>query len=95
MKGSVMFLHGEYKVVSYGRFLPGEAVVVIMNNDYEEHELNIHVRRLGVRDGAVMRTCIQTTESGYSMEETEYVVENNKLKIKVAPISAVVVRYKA
>ena len=95
MKGSVMFLHGEYKVVSYGRFLPGEAVVVIMNNDYEEHELNIHVRRLGVRDGAVMRTCIQTTESGYSMEETKYVVENNKLKIKVAPISAVVVRYKA
>ena len=95
MKGSVMFLHGEYKVVSYGRFLPGEAVVVIMNNDYEEHELNIHVRRLGVRDGAVMRTCIQTTENGYSMEETEYVVENNKLKIKVAPISAVVVRYKA
>ena len=95
MKGSVMFLHGEYKVVSYGRFLPGEAVVVIMNNDYEEHELNIHVRRLGVRDGAVMRTCIQTTESGYSMEETEYVIENNKLKIKVAPISAVVVRYKA
>ena len=95
MKGSVMFLYGAYKVVSYGRFLPGEAVVVIMNNDYEEHELNIHVRRLGVRDGAVMRTCIQTTESGYSMEEIEYVVENNKLKIKVAPISAVVVKYRA
>ena len=94
MKGSVMFLHGTYKVVSYGRFLPGEAVVVILNNDYETQELNLHVRRLGIRDGAVMKTCITTTESGYSMEESEYTVANNKLRIKVSPISAVVLRYK-
>lgn len=94
MKGSVMFLHGEYKVVSYGRFLPGEAVVVILNNDYEPHELNLHVRRLGVQDGAVMRTCITTNESGYQMDETEYSVANNMLKITVGPISAVVLRYK-
>ena len=93
MKGSVMFLHGTYKVVSYGRFLPGEAVVVILNNDYEPHELNLHVRRLGVQDGAVMRTCITTTESGYKMDETEYLVANNKLKITVEPISAVVLKY--
>lgn len=93
MKGSVMFLHGEYKVVSYGRFLPGEAVVVILNNDYEPHELNLHVRRLGVQDGAVMKSCITTTESGYQMDETEYVVANNKLKITVGPISAVVLKY--
>lgn len=94
MKGSVMFLHGTYKVVSYGRFLPGEAVVVVLNNDYEPHELKLHVRRLGILDGAVMKTCITTTESGYSMEETEYTVANNKLKITVSPISAVVLRYK-
>ena len=94
MKGSVMFLHGTYKVVSYGRFLPGEAVVVILNNDYETQELKLHVRRLGIRDGAVMKTCITTTESGYSMEESEYTVANNKLKIEVSPISAVVLRYK-
>lgn len=93
MKGSVMFLHGEYKVVSYGRFLPGEAVVVILNNDYEPHELNLHVRRLGVQDAAVMKTCITTTESGYRLDETEYVVANNKLKITVGPISAVVLKY--
>ena len=94
MKGSVMFLHGTYKVVSYGRFLPGEAVVVILNNDYEPHELNLHVRRLGVQDGAVMKTCITTNESDYQMDEAEYVVANNKLKITVGPISAVVLRYK-
>ena len=93
MKGSVMFLHGEYKVVSYGRFLPGEAVVVILNNDYEPHELNLHVRRLGVQEAAVMKTCITTTESGYQLDETEYVVANNKLKITVGPISAVVLKY--
>ncbi len=94
MKGSVMFLCGEYKVVSFGRFLPGEAVVVILNNDYEERELNLHVRRLGVQDGAALKNCITTTESGYDIEEREYRVQNNMLKIKVKPISAVVLRYR-
>ena len=67
---------------------------MILNNDYEPHELNLHVRRLGVRDGSVMKTCITTTESGYYLKKDDYTVENNKLKITVAPISAVVLRYK-
>ncbi len=94
MKGSVMFLHGGYKVVSYGRFTQKQAVVVILNNDYEEHELKIHVRRLGVPDGSFMKRLIITTEDGYDLEQHEYMVKNNVLSIKVPKISAVVLSYK-
>lgn len=93
MKGSVMFLHGEYKIMSYGRFLPGEAVVVIMNNEYESRKLKLHVRRLGVPNGSILTCCMTTTEQGYSLEEIPYKVENNMLEIEVAPISAMILRY--
>jgi len=94
MKGSVMFLHGGHKVISYGRFTQKQAVVVILNNDYEEHELNIHVRRLGVPDGSFMKRLIITTEEGYDLEQHEYMVKNNVLNIKVPKISSVVLSYK-
>lgn len=94
MKGSLMFLHGGYKIVSYGRFTKKQAVVVILNNDYEEHELNIHVRRLGVPDGSFMKRLIITTEEGYDLEQHEYMVKNNVLNIKVPKISAMVLSYK-
>ncbi len=94
MKGSVMFLHGGYKIVSYGRFTKKQAVVIILNNDYEEHELNIHVRRLGVPDGSFMKRLIITTEEGYDLEQHEYMVKNNVLNIKVPKISSVVLSYK-
>lgn len=93
MRGSVIFLNGEYKVISYGRFTGRQAVVVIMNNDYEPRELNIHVRRLGVPDGAAMRTEILTTEEGYNLTPKEYVVRNNSLTISVPKISAMVLSY--
>ncbi len=93
MRGSVMFLNGEYKVVSYGRFTDRQAVVVILNNDYEPRELCIHVRRLGVPDGAVMKTEIATSEEGYNLAEKEYMVKNNVLTITVPKISSLVLSY--
>lgn len=93
MKGSVVFLNGEYKVISYGRFTDCQSVVVIMNNDYEPRELNIHVRRLGVPDGAAMRTEILTTEEGYNLTPKEYLVKNNSITISVPKISAMVLSY--
>ena len=93
MKGSVMFLYGGYKVVSYGRFTDRQAVVVVLNNDYEEHKLDIHVRRIGVPDGALLKRIILTGEEGYDLGIREYEVKNNVLNITVPKISAVVLRY--
>ena len=93
MQGSVMFLHGGYKLISYARFTGKQAVVVIMNNDYENRELSLQVGRIGVPDGSVMRTLIQTSEEGYSLESKNYIVRDNKLNIEVPKISAVVLVY--
>lgn len=93
MRGSVMFLNGEYKVICYGRFTDKQAVVVIMNNDYEPREVNVHVRRLGVPDGAVMRTEILTCEEGYNLAPKEYTIKNNVLSLTAPKLSAIVLSY--
>lgn len=93
MKGSVAFVYANYKVVAYGRFTDNEAALVILNNDYEEQVLKLHLRRLGIADGDKLRMLIQTTESGYTMENVEYTVTNNTLEIKVPQISATVLYF--
>ena len=93
MRGSVIFLNGEYKLVCYGRFTDRQAVVVILNNDYEPREVRIHVRRLGVPDGAVMRCEITTSEEGYNLAAKEYTVKNNMLTVTMPKISSMVLSY--
>ena len=93
MRGSVMFLYGGYKVVSYGRFTEKQAVVVILNNDYEPREFRLHVRRLGVPEGARLRCVMRTTEEGYDLTEEECQVYDNTLKITVPKISATILTY--
>lgn len=93
MKGSVMFLYCGYKVVSYGRFTDNQAVVVVLNNDYEDQTVCVHVRRIGVPESGVMKVDIQTSEEGYCLDAGEYVVRNNVLNITVPKISAMVLRY--
>ena len=68
-------------------------MVVVLNNDYEEHRLDIHVRRIGVPDGALLKRIILTGEEGYDLGVREYEVKNNVLNITVPKISAVVLRY--
>lgn len=93
IKGSMLFLYGKYKLVSFGRFTDRQAAVVVLNNDYEEHELSLHVRRLGVSDGSWMTCLIQTTEEGYVLSNESYQIKNNTLTIKVPKISATVFIY--
>ena len=94
MKGSVMFLRCTYKMVSYGRFTKDQAVIVILNNDYEEKEVLIHVRRLGIPDGSLLQRVMQTTEEGYDIGVREHQVINNTLAINVPKISATILYYK-
>ena len=91
--GSVMFLYCSYKLASYGRFNRNQAVAVILNNDYEEREVKLHVRRLGVPDKAVMRLLIKTSEEGYELDCGEYTVIDNILTVRAPKISAMVLYY--
>jgi alpha-glucosidase len=93
LRGSVMFMHGSYKLVAYGRFNRDEAVVVILNNDYEARDISLHMRRLGVLDGSRVVRVMETSESGYTMDNAEFYVQNNTLTLTVPGISATILRY--
>ena len=86
--GSLKFLMGEYRIIAYGRFNRSEAVCVIINSDYVEKEVKLHVRELGVRNNKTMRRVLLTTEEGYTTEESAYMVQNNVLTVVVPKCSA-------
>ncbi len=86
--GSLKFLHGEYKCIAYGRFNYEEAVVVVLNNDYTEKNLKLHVRELGVHNKKNMKRVILTTEEGFTRDDQANVVYDNVLSVTVPPVSA-------
>lgn len=86
--GSLKFLMGEYRIIAYGRFNKNEAVAVIINSDYVDKEVKLHVRELGVRNNKMMRRVMLTTEEGYTTEETPNMVQNNVLTVVVPKCSA-------
>ena len=93
MKGSLLLLNCSYKMISYGRFTNSQAVIVILNNDYEPKQLSLHVRRLGIPEGSVLRLDMVTTEEGYTLNNGDYVIKNNNLVVTAPRISAMVFSY--
>ena len=90
IRGSVMFLYGAHKIIAYGRFTDTEQLVVILNTNYEDIDVKLHVRRIGVKNHEVMRRVMFTNEEGYSLEACDYKVEHNMLYLKVPKMSAMV-----
>ena len=86
--GSLKFLYSEYRVIGFGRFNYKEAVVVLINNDFIEREIKIHVRELGVHNNRMMKRVMLTTEEDYSTEERSFIIQNNVLTVVVPQCSA-------
>ena len=86
--GSIKFLHSDYRVIGYGRFDENEAVAVVINNDFVEREIKLHVRELGVQNNRMMRRVMLTTEEEYTTDERAYMVQNNVLTVIVPKCSA-------
>ncbi len=82
--GSLKFLHGEHRIISYGRFNSEEAVAVVINNDFVDKEVKIHVREIGVFNNRTMKRIMLTTQEGYDMSEHMLMVQNNVLSV-IAP----------
>ncbi len=88
--GSLAFLHGDYQVLSYGRFSRQEKMVVIFNNQEESKELAVKVWRAGVENGQILRRIFLTDSSGFNEEYADYAVVDGKLKVTMPPYSAAV-----
>ena len=92
MKGSVMFLHGAHKVVCYGRFTDKQKMIVIINNNYEEVDLRLMVRRLGIGNGQKVTQLLLSTEEDYLLDPISYEVMDNVLYVTAPKISAMILR---
>ncbi|MBR1673971.1 MAG: glycoside hydrolase family 13 protein [Eubacterium sp.] len=94
MRGSLIKLHGSNKCIAFGRFTDNEAAVTILNCDYEDKRLNLHVRQLGVPNNRVMTRVLLTHEGGYDLEDNKYMVQNNTLTVIIPRMSAAIYIYK-
>lgn len=92
--GSIKFLYGEHMVISYGRWDEKDKLIVIINNSIEEKLLNIPVRPIGVLDSDIMEQLVETYVEGYSTEKKPHKVTNGKIKIKIDPFSAIILKNK-
>ena len=90
--GSIKFLLGSFKVISYGRFADNDKYVVALNNNYEEVELELPVWKIGITSDEKVVQLMMTTEEGYTMEPVEYEVVDNSIRVKMPKISSVVLK---
>ncbi len=92
LRGSYKELLGMHKVIAYGRFMGENQIAVVINNNYEEMELEIPVWLIGVENGSYMEQLILTTETGYNIGRAEFMIANKVLKVTLPPVSAAVYR---
>ena len=94
MHGSLIKLHGSNKCIAFGRFTDDEAAAIVINCDYEDKTVNLHVGRMGVPNNRMMKRVILTYENGYYPDDQSVMVQNNSLTAVIPRMSAAVYIYK-
>ncbi len=91
--GSLIFLLGDYNVLSYARFSEQEKIVVLFNNNAEERYIDVRVWTTGLADGDRLVPILQT-QAGEASPGTwpaeEYCVSEGYMKIRMPEMSALV-----
>lgn len=93
-RGSFKVLHGEYNIISYGRFLEDNIIVIVVNNNDGAREINVPVWPLGLADGDTLENLIHSSRDVYNIGRKEYLIENGKLNIKLNGFEAIILRKK-
>ena len=88
-RGSLKQLLAGNHVIAYGRFFGENRCVVAVNNSDSFQELSIPVWEIGITDEEKVTQVMMTTLEGYTIEETEILVENGILKIGLGETSGV------
>lgn len=90
--GSILFLHGQYNFISYGRFDEKDKIVVAINNGSEEITVDLPVWQIGISNSESMVRLIMTTQTGYTIEAAMHYTDGKKLRLTLPPVSAVIVK---
>lgn len=88
--GSFRFLNCGKNYISYGRFMPGEQIVVVINSGDSDIEINVPVWLAGVPLDATLTQVIITNSIGYSIMPTKHKVVNGNLNCKLTPYTGIV-----
>lgn len=90
---SAKYLHGEYGVICFARFLRKSQSIVIINNNNAEKEVNLSVYLAGIPRHAVLKRMILSTNSGFDANEMDTPIEGGHLVVKMPPFSSAVYRH--
>lgn len=90
--GSILFLHGQYQFISYGRFDEKDKIVVAINSGEQELSVDIPVWRIGVMDEMRLARLMLTVREGFSVGTAMYSVDNGVLHLTCPPESGVILK---
>ena len=93
-KGSLRMLKTDNAMISYGRFLSDEQIVVVLNNTDKLREVKVPVWKAEVEDGTMMVRLMYSYDGGYTSEFDEYKVVDGNLTLMMGKYSAIVLRNK-
>ena len=90
--GSILFLHGQYQFISYGRFDEQDKFVIAINSGDQPVSVDLPVWRLGLTEATRMARLINTSPDGFSLETAMYNIENGILHLNCPPKYGVVIK---
>jgi alpha-glucosidase len=90
--GSILFLHGQYSFISYGRFDEQDKFVIAINSGEQPVSIDLPVWRLGMTEENRMARLINTSQDGFSLETAMYNIENGILHLNCLPKYGVVIK---
>lgn len=92
LRGSLKELAAEHNLISYGRFLGDNIIIVIVNNSEDERRVIIPAWEVSSSENCVFEQLMVTTENDYSTMSLLYELTNGMLEIGLRGTSAVVLR---
>ena len=90
MGGSLKELVCDYNLISYGRFLEEDVVIVVINNNDVEKHVKIPAWQLGLTKKDEVAQVFMTTNREHSTSVLGYSLSHGDLNIMVRPYSAVI-----
>ncbi|MEG2440665.1 MAG: glycoside hydrolase family 13 protein [Acetivibrio sp.] len=91
-RGSIIFLHGEREVISYGRTYKGEKFLVAVNRSEQEKQVSIPIWRTGFTDHETMVSLIATNAAGYKENAVIHHSKGGTLNLTLEPLSSVIMK---
>lgn len=90
--GSIQFLYNEYGFISYGRWVKGNVIIVLVNNNIHDIEVTIPTWKCTSKENVELERLIRSTEEGFTQKKEIYKTENGMLSVKLKKRSSAVLR---